>query len=103
MAAVVFQELETKPGSKTWKRLLRRGGALVGLAGVLFFVLIALFAPWLAPHDRENEQIESSLRDIQLAVERFFRLPSHGREYARRALGCLYIRLAALGSASTAR
>jgi peptide/nickel transport system permease protein len=51
MAAVVFQELETKPGVKTWRRLLRRGGALVGLAVVVFFVVIAVFAPWLAPHD----------------------------------------------------
>ena len=51
MAAVVFQELETKPGGKTWKRLLRRGGAMFGLAVVAFFVLIAVFAPWIAPHD----------------------------------------------------
>jgi peptide/nickel transport system permease protein len=51
MAAVVFQELETRPGGKTWKRLLRRGGAMFGLAVVAFFVLIAVFAPWIAPHD----------------------------------------------------
>ena len=51
MAAVVLQELEAKPGSKTWKRLLRRGGALVGLAVVGFFILLAAFAPWLAPYD----------------------------------------------------
>jgi len=51
MAAVVFQELETKPGGKTWRRLLRRGGAMFGLGVVAFFVLIAVFAPWIAPHD----------------------------------------------------
>jgi len=51
MAAVVFQELETTPGRKTWKRLLRRGGAMFGLGVVVFFVLIALLAPWIAPHD----------------------------------------------------
>jgi len=51
MAAVVFQELETRPGGKTWKRLLRRGGAMFGLGVVVFFVLIALLAPWIAPHD----------------------------------------------------
>jgi len=51
MAAVVFQELETTPGRKTWKRLRRRSGAMFGLAVVLFFVLIAILAPWLAPHD----------------------------------------------------
>jgi peptide/nickel transport system permease protein len=51
MAAVVFQEIETTPGRKTWKRLLRRGGAMFGFAVVGFFVLIAILAPWLAPHD----------------------------------------------------
>jgi len=51
MAAVVFQELEARQGGKTWKRLLRRGGAMFGLAVVLFFVLLALLAPWLAPYD----------------------------------------------------
>ncbi len=51
MAAVIFQELEIKPGRKTWKRLLGRGGAMFGLAVVAFFVLIALLAPWIAPHD----------------------------------------------------
>ena len=51
MAAVVFQELETTPGRKTWRRLLRRGGAMFGLAVGVFFVLLAILAPWLAPHD----------------------------------------------------
>jgi peptide/nickel transport system permease protein len=51
MAAVVLQEIEARPGGKTWKRLVRRGGAMVGLAVVVFFVLLALLAPWIAPHD----------------------------------------------------
>jgi peptide/nickel transport system permease protein len=51
MAAVVLMEGEARQGSKTLKRLLRRGGALFGLAVVAFFVLIALAAPWIAPHD----------------------------------------------------
>jgi peptide/nickel transport system permease protein len=51
MAAVVFQEIETTPGRRAWRRLLRRGGALFGLVVVAFFVLIALAAPWIAPHD----------------------------------------------------
>ena len=51
MAAVVLDQIEASPGSKTWKRLLRRGGAMFGLAVVVFFVVIALFAPWVAPYD----------------------------------------------------
>ncbi|HEX4328919.1 MAG TPA: ABC transporter permease [Burkholderiales bacterium] len=34
-----------------WRRLLRRRGAVLGLAVVVGFVLLALFAPWLAPYD----------------------------------------------------
>ena len=51
MAAIVFQEIESRPGSKTWKRLARRGGAMVGLAVVMFFIVLAVFAPWIAPYD----------------------------------------------------
>ncbi len=51
MAAVIFQELEVSPQRKAWKRLFRRGGAIFGLVVVAFFVLLALFAPWLAPYD----------------------------------------------------
>src|SRR5574341_1791577 len=51
MAAVVFQDLELTPQRRAWRRLARRGGAMVGLAVVLFFIVTALFAPWLAPYD----------------------------------------------------
>jgi peptide/nickel transport system permease protein len=33
------------------QRLLRRKGAVFGLAVIVFFVLLALLAPWIAPHD----------------------------------------------------
>ena len=51
MAAVVFQNLEVTPQRRAWRRLLRRGGALFGLSVVLFFIAIAILAPWLAPYD----------------------------------------------------
>jgi len=34
-----------------FRRLLRRKGAMLGLAFVAFFIAMALFAPWVAPHD----------------------------------------------------
>jgi peptide/nickel transport system permease protein len=44
-----------KPRAGPWRRagrrLLRRKAAMVGLAVVLFFIALALFAPWIAPHD----------------------------------------------------
>jgi peptide/nickel transport system permease protein len=51
MAAVVADAMELTPRRRAARRLLRRGGAMFGLAVVLFFVLVALLAPWIAPHD----------------------------------------------------
>ncbi len=51
MAAVVFQQLEATPRRRALRRLMHRGGAMFGLGVVAFFILIALFAPWIAPHD----------------------------------------------------
>ena len=39
------------PGRRALRRLLRRRAAMFGLAVVLLFVLMALFAPQLAPYD----------------------------------------------------
>jgi len=39
------------PWRRAWRRLRRRRAALLGLAVVLAFVALALFAPWLAPQD----------------------------------------------------
>jgi len=39
------------PAQRALRRLVRRRGAMVGLAIVAFFAVLALFAPWIAPHD----------------------------------------------------
>jgi peptide/nickel transport system permease protein len=39
------------PWRRAWGRLLRRRAALFGLALVLGFVVLAIFAPWIAPQD----------------------------------------------------
>lgn len=36
---------------RVWRRLRRRKGALVGAAVVLFFIAVAVLAPWIAPFD----------------------------------------------------
>ena len=51
MAAVVFETIHAAPGRRAVRRLARRAGAVFGFAVVVFFVLIALLAPWLAPYD----------------------------------------------------
>ncbi len=39
------------PWRRAWRKLVRNKVALLGLAVVLFFVALAIFAPWIAPHD----------------------------------------------------
>ena len=39
------------PWLRAWRHLRRRRGAMLGLAVVLVFVALALFAPWIAPQD----------------------------------------------------
>jgi peptide/nickel transport system permease protein len=51
MAAVVLDQIQAAPGRKALRRLARRGGAMLGFAVVVFFVLLALLAPWIAPYD----------------------------------------------------
>ncbi len=43
--------VEESPGRRVARRLVRRRGALFGALVVGVFVLAALFAPWIAPHD----------------------------------------------------
>ena len=55
MAAVITNSFELKaeatPGQRALRRLLHRKGAMIGLAFVVFFILLALLAPWIAPYD----------------------------------------------------
>ncbi|HEY7944561.1 MAG: ABC transporter permease [Burkholderiales bacterium] len=45
----VYRELT--PAQRVLRRFMHRRGAMVGLGVVAFFILLALFAPWVAPHD----------------------------------------------------
>ena len=42
---------EASPWMRAWRRLRRRRGAMLGLAVVLGFAVLAVFAPWIAPQD----------------------------------------------------
>jgi len=42
---------ELSPAQRALRRLVRRRGAMVGLVVVVFFVALAIFAPWIAPDD----------------------------------------------------
>jgi len=54
---------EAGPWRRAWRRLRRRKSAVFGLAVVAIFVVLAVFAPWLAPFD----PIETSWSAIRQA------------------------------------
>ena len=47
----VIEAREASPAQRAWRRVLRRRGAMLGLFFVVFFVLMAIFAPLIAPYD----------------------------------------------------
>ena len=42
---------DRRPWRRALRKLWRRRGAMLGLAFVVFFVLLAILAPWLSPQD----------------------------------------------------
>ena len=55
MAAIAITDLprakEASPAQRAWRRLARRKGAMVGLALLFLFILLAVCAPWISPYD----------------------------------------------------
>jgi len=51
LSSALLAPREATPAQRALRRLWRRRGAMVGLVIVTFFVLIALFAPLVAPYD----------------------------------------------------
>ncbi len=43
--------LVESPARRAWRRLRRRKGAMLGLAVISIFILLAVLAPWVAPYD----------------------------------------------------
>ena len=51
LTATASQPVPASPGRRALRKLVRRRAAMIGLAVVLGFVVLALAAPWIAPHD----------------------------------------------------
>ncbi len=85
------------PGRRFWHRLRRNRGAMIGLIIVAAMVMAALTAPWIAPHD-PNEQfgsrrLETPSREFPLGTDNL------GRDILSRLL---YGARPSIGSASVA-
>lgn len=50
-------ERPTSLWRNAWRRLIRRKGGVAGMIIIGFWVLVAIFAPLIAPHDPENSLI----------------------------------------------
>jgi peptide/nickel transport system permease protein len=79
-----LRQAEAGPWRRAWRRLRRRRGALVGLAIVLMFVALALFAPWVASQD----PIATSWSAIRQApsAEHWFGTDEIGRDVLSRVV-----------------
>ena len=58
------------PAARTWRRLLRRRGAIFGMAVIALFVLCAIFAPLISPYD-PTVQSWSAVRQAPSAAHIF--------------------------------
>ena len=72
------------PWHRAWRRLRRRRGAVAGLVVVLLFIVVAVFAPWIAPHD----PIETSWSAIRKAPDaaHWFGTDDIGRDVLSRVI-----------------
>ena len=75
---------EESPGARAWRRLIKRKGAVIGLVIIAVFVLLAIFAPLLAPHD----PIQQSWTTIRKppSLQHWFGTDESGRDLFSRVI-----------------
>jgi peptide/nickel transport system permease protein len=75
---------DTKPWRRAVRRLVRRRGAMAGAAVVLFFVLVAVAAPLIAPYD----PVETSWSAVRKppSLEHWFGTDEIGRDVLSRVI-----------------
>jgi peptide/nickel transport system permease protein len=80
----IFMERGATPGKRAWLRLMRRRGAMFGLVIVIFFVVLAVFAPYIAPYD----PVATSWNAVRAApsAEHWFGTDEIGRDVLSRVV-----------------
>ena len=80
----IVMERGATPGQRAWRRLLRRRGAMLGLVIVIFFVVMAIFAPYIAPYD----PVATSWSAVRIApsAEYWFGTDEIGRDVLSRVV-----------------
>src|SRR5215475_8670240 len=82
--ALAVELSEESPGARAWRRLLRRKSAVLGLMIIVMLVLIAIFAPLLAPYD-PAQQSWTSIRKPPSA-QHWFGTDESGRDLLSRVM-----------------
>ena len=82
--AIAVDLVEESPGARAWRRLLKRKGAVIGLVVIALFVLLAIFAPALAPYD-PIRQSWSAIRKPP-SIEHWFGTDESGRDLFSRVI-----------------
>ena len=81
---VVVELAEESPGARAWRRLLERKSAVFGLAIIVLFVLIAIFAPLITPHD-PTQQSWTAIRKPP-SLQHWFGTDESGRDLFSRVI-----------------
>ena len=84
LAADIPALRELTPAQRVLQRLKRRRGAMLGLGVVVFFVVIAILAPTIAPHD----PLQTSWSDVRKppSATHLFGTDEIGRDVASRVI-----------------
>jgi peptide/nickel transport system permease protein len=84
LAADVPALRELTPRQRVLRRLMRRRGAMLGLGVVVFFVVLAVLAPTIAPHD----PLQTSWSDVRKApsATHLFGTDEIGRDVTSRVI-----------------
>jgi peptide/nickel transport system permease protein len=89
------------PSARAWRRLLKRKSAVLGLVIIVLFLLIAVFAPLIAPFD-PTQQSWTSIRKPP-SLQHWFGTDESGRDlFSRVVFGARASLLAGVVSVSIA-
>lgn len=83
-AATLQEPAVESPRKRAWRRLRKRKSAMLGLYVILALMIIALFAPWIAPYD-PAQQSWSAVRKAPSAAH-WFGTDEVGRDILARVI-----------------
>ncbi|RFU60750.1 nickel transporter permease [Peribacillus glennii] len=78
------EEKAVSPWKEAWKSFKKNKLAIVGFSIVVFFILLAIFAPLLAPHDIAKQELAN--KHIPPSAEHWFGTDEFGRDILSRII-----------------